>query len=147
MPSSDTKHAVTRSVCCCIRRLTIFSSYSRWRLYLKKKAGDFLIQKGIDRLNRGKKYMSLLSHLIASMFVCCIWLLLCLSVVFLSRSGFLHSYGDVIIAGEWLQGLGLCSAPTAFEYREGSLSCYTCCDTGPRVLRSHPKDRPLFYNN
>jgi hypothetical protein len=26
--------------------------------------------------------------------------------------------------------------------REGSLSCHTCCDTGPRFFRSHPKDRP-----
>jgi hypothetical protein len=25
--------------------------------------------------------------------------------------------------------------------REGSLSCNTCCDTGPRL--SHPKDRPI----
>ena len=24
--------------------------------------------------------------------------------------------------------------------REGSLSCHSCCDTGPRFLRSHPKD-------
>ena len=27
--------------------------------------------------------------------------------------------------------------------REGSLSCRTCCDTGPRFFRSHPKDRPI----
>ena len=25
--------------------------------------------------------------------------------------------------------------------KEGSLSCHTCCDTGPRFLRSHAKDR------
>jgi hypothetical protein len=25
---------------------------------------------------------------------------------------------------------------------EGSLSCHTCCDTGPRFFRSHPKDHP-----
>jgi hypothetical protein len=25
--------------------------------------------------------------------------------------------------------------------REGSLSCHTYCDTGPRFIRSHPKDR------
>ena len=24
--------------------------------------------------------------------------------------------------------------------REGSLSCNSCCDMGPRFLRSHPKD-------
>jgi hypothetical protein len=27
--------------------------------------------------------------------------------------------------------------------REGSLSCHTCSDTGPRFTRSHPKDRPI----
>jgi hypothetical protein len=29
--------------------------------------------------------------------------------------------------------------------REGSLSCHTCCDTGPRFFWSHPKDldRPI----
>jgi hypothetical protein len=27
--------------------------------------------------------------------------------------------------------------------REGSLSCHTCCDTGPRFFRFHPKDRPI----
>jgi hypothetical protein len=27
--------------------------------------------------------------------------------------------------------------------REGSLSCHTYCDTGPRFIRSHPKDRPI----
>jgi hypothetical protein len=26
---------------------------------------------------------------------------------------------------------------------EGSLSCYTCSDTGPRFFRSHLKDRPI----
>jgi hypothetical protein len=33
--------------------------------------------------------------------------------------------------------------------REGSLSCHTCCDMGPRFFRSHPKDvpfsRPLWH--
>jgi hypothetical protein len=27
--------------------------------------------------------------------------------------------------------------------REGSLSCHTCCDMGPRFFVSHPKDRPI----
>jgi hypothetical protein len=27
--------------------------------------------------------------------------------------------------------------------REGSLSCHTCCDTGPRFFLFHPKDRPI----
>jgi hypothetical protein len=26
---------------------------------------------------------------------------------------------------------------------QGSLSCHTCCDTGSRIFRSHPKDRPV----
>jgi hypothetical protein len=27
--------------------------------------------------------------------------------------------------------------------REGSLSCHTCCDTGTRFFRSHPKDHSI----
>jgi hypothetical protein len=27
--------------------------------------------------------------------------------------------------------------------REGFLLCHTCCGTGPRFFRSHPKDRPI----
>jgi hypothetical protein len=27
--------------------------------------------------------------------------------------------------------------------RERSFSCHTCCDTGPRFFRCHPKDRPV----
>jgi hypothetical protein len=33
-----------------------------------------------------------------------------------------------------------CSGPLN---REGSLSCHTCCDTGPRFFWSHPKDCPI----
>jgi hypothetical protein len=33
-----------------------------------------------------------------------------------------------------------CSVPLS---REGSLSCHTYCDTGPRFIRSHPKDWAL----
>ena len=29
--------------------------------------------------------------------------------------------------------------------REGSLSCHTCFDTGPRFSRTHQKDRPVFF--
>ena len=50
---------------------------------------------------------------------------------FTSRFRILHLYGDVTIAGERLQNIGQCSVLTALS-REGSLSCYTCCDTGPR---------------
>jgi hypothetical protein len=49
---------------------------------------------------------------------------------------------SLTIAGEGLQNIGLCSALRAFE-QEGYLSCHTCCDTGPRFFRSHPKDRPI----
>jgi hypothetical protein len=34
---------------------------------------------------------------------------------FTSRSRIFHVYGDIIIAGEGLKNLGLCSALTAFE--------------------------------
>ena len=27
--------------------------------------------------------------------------------------------------------------------RQGSLSCHTCCNKGPRSFRSHPKDHPI----
>jgi hypothetical protein len=56
-----------------------------------------------------------------------------------SHSRIFHLYGDVTIACNWLQNLGLCSALRAFEQ-----SCHTCCDTGPRFFRSHQKDRPIL---
>jgi hypothetical protein len=31
----------------------------------------------------------------------------------------------------------------AYARRSGPLSCHTCCDTGPRFFRSHPKGRPI----
>jgi hypothetical protein len=49
---------------------------------------------------------------------------------------------NILLTNEGLQNLGLCSALRAFS-REGSLSCQTCCDTGPWFFRSHPKDRPI----
>jgi hypothetical protein len=52
---------------------------------------------------------------------------------FTSRSRIFHLYGDVTIAGEGLRPL----------IREGSLSCYNCCDIGPWFFRSHRKDRPI----
>jgi hypothetical protein len=61
---------------------------------------------------------------------------------FMPSSRIFHLYGDVTIAGEGLQNLGLCSALRAFE-QGGSLLCHTCCDTGPRFFRSHLKDRPI----
>jgi hypothetical protein len=61
---------------------------------------------------------------------------------FTSHSRFFHLYGDVTIHGGGLQNLGLCSALRAFE-QGGSLSCHSCCDTGPRFFRFHPKDHPI----
>jgi hypothetical protein len=55
----------------------------------------------------------------------------------MSRSKIFHLYGDITIISEGLQNLGLyawCSGPVS---REGSLSCHTCCDTGPRFFWSH----------
>jgi hypothetical protein len=62
---------------------------------------------------------------------------------FTSHSRIFHLYGDVTITGEGLQNLGLCSASGPLS-REGSLSCHTCCDTGPWFFRSHPKVRPIL---
>jgi hypothetical protein len=62
-----------------------------------------------------------------------------------------HLYGDVTITGEGLQKLGLYSAPRAFEYREGSLSCHTCCDTGADffglIQRTAPFSRLLHVRH
>jgi hypothetical protein len=58
---------------------------------------------------------------------------------FTSHSGIFHLYGDFTIAGEELQNLAYAwsSGPLS---REGSLSCHTCCDTGPRFFWSYPKN-------
>jgi hypothetical protein len=40
--------------------------------------------------------------------------------------------------------LGLCSALRTFEQGRISLSCHTCCDTGPQFFLSHPKERPIL---
>jgi hypothetical protein len=57
---------------------------------------------------------------------------------------FIYKYGDITIAGEGLQNLGLCSSLRALS-REGSLSCHTYCDTGPWFFRSHPFIRTLRH--
>jgi hypothetical protein len=57
-------------------------------------------------------------------------------IEFTSRSWLFLWYWDVIIAREGLQTYDLrCSG-------QGSLSCHTCCDMGPRFMLSHPKGRP-----
>jgi hypothetical protein len=60
----------------------------------------------------------------------------------MSRSKFYFLLGDVIIIGEGLQNLGL-SRRSGTLSRDASLSCHTCCDTGPRFFLSYPKDRPI----
>jgi hypothetical protein len=61
---------------------------------------------------------------------------------FTSRSRIFHLYGDVTIAGEGLQILGLCSALRAFEQR-GIFIVPHLLWHGVSVFRSHPKDRPI----
>jgi hypothetical protein len=67
-----------------------------------------------------------------------------------SRSRIFHLYGDVTIVGEGLQNLGLCLALSGPLSREGSLSCHTFCDTGPRgfsglIRRTAPFNRLLQH--
>jgi hypothetical protein len=59
---------------------------------------------------------------------------------FTSHSRIFHLNGDVTIAGEGLQNLGLCSHSGLWA--EGSSPCHTCCDTGPSFFWSRLKDRP-----
>jgi hypothetical protein len=47
-------------------------------------------------------------------------------------------YGKVAITGEGMQNYGLRSGPSS---RDGSLSCHSYYDTGPRFFRSRSKDR------
>jgi hypothetical protein len=64
------------------------------------------------------------------------------------RSRIFHLYGDVTIAGEGLQNLGLCWAPRVFELG-GSLSCHTYFDTGlgftGLIRRAAPFSRHLRH--
>jgi hypothetical protein len=62
---------------------------------------------------------------------------------FTSCSRIFHLYGDVTMTGEGLQNLGLDARRSGPLSREGSLSCHTYCETGPRFFRSHPKDCPI----
>jgi hypothetical protein len=56
----------------------------------------------------------------------------------MSRSKKFHLCGDDTTVDERLQNLGLWAGGR-------SLSCYTCCNTGPRFFRSHPKDCLLWH--
>jgi hypothetical protein len=61
---------------------------------------------------------------------------------FASRSRIFHLYGDVTIAGEGLQTLGLCSALRAFEQGEIFIVPHLLRH-GASIFLSHPKDRPI----
>ena len=76
---------------------------------------------------------------------------------FTSGSGIFRSYEDVTITGVELQNGGQWLEPTVFEQKRSSLWVtpdifilgHTWCDTGPRFLWSHPKDRSnlvAFYD-
>ena len=57
---------------------------------------------------------------------------------FTYRSNIFHSHGVVSIASEELQHSGLCSVLVFYD-SEGSLSCHTCYDTGPRFWGCQPR--------
>jgi hypothetical protein len=59
--------------------------------------------------------------------------------LFTPRLRIFHVHGDVIIAGEGLNNLGLSSALRAFE--QGGI--FIVQNIRPRFFRSHPKDSPI----
>ena len=68
-----------------------------------------------------------------------------------SHSRIFHSDGDVTISGKGLQIGGLYTHAQYLHGLDGVLipSCLTCCDTGPRFLRSRTKDHSnlvAFYD-
>jgi hypothetical protein len=78
----------------------------------------------------------ILPHLIKYKF--CLYHVHELDRLIIYGSRIFHLYGDVTIVGEGLQNLF--SGPLN---REESLSCHTCCDTGPQFFLSDLKDRPV----
>jgi hypothetical protein len=64
----------------------------------------------------------------------------CLFVYLQLQEQFFSYLAVVTIPGDRAANFGLCSALRLLS-REGSLSCHTYCDIGPRFIRSHPKDR------
>ena len=60
---------------------------------------------------------------------------------FMSRSRIFHS---ILLVRHHISREGLQKDRRLLRLsREGSLSCRTCCDTGPRCIRSHLKVRPV----
>jgi hypothetical protein len=71
------------------------------------------------------------------------WLIV-YSFTFRSRMSLIFTYNmetsPLPVKGCKIQAYARRSGPLS---REGFLSCHTCCDTGPRFFRSHPKDHPI----
>ena len=64
--------------------------------------------------------------------------IICMPIVLQNYSS-IFSYGEVTVAGEGLYiTTYIGSAPAAFEQGLSS----SCCGTGPRFLRPHPRDSP-----
>jgi hypothetical protein len=57
----------------------------------------------------------------------------------MSNSSTIWRLSPLPVTGLQIYGYARHSGPLS---REGSLSCHTYCDTGPRFIRSHLKDRP-----
>jgi hypothetical protein len=62
---------------------------------------------------------------------------------FTSRSRIFHLHGDVTLPMKGCKILGFAQRSGPLS-REGSLSCHTCCDMGPRFFRSNLKDQWTF---
>jgi hypothetical protein len=67
-------------------------------------------------------------------------------VLFLDSISSLHTVCNSIVVYACLFVYLLFYVPLknfSLIWREGPLSCHTYFDTGPRIFRSHPKDRPI----
>ena len=62
---------------------------------------------------------------------------------FTSRPRIYHLYGDVAITMNGCKIMAYARRSGRLS-KEGSLSCHTCCDMGPRFFRSHPKNRTIL---
>ena len=69
-----------------------------------------------------------------------VFLFVCFVYSRLSNFSAIRRLSPLPVTGLQIQAYARRSEPLS---REGSLSCHTCCDTGPRFIRSHPKDRNL----
>jgi hypothetical protein len=69
-------------------------------------------------------------------FFCFCFFFVCLFVRFQLHEQFFSNLATVTITDDREANLDFCLALTAFR-SEGSLTCHTCCDTGPPFLRSY----------